>query len=215
MQTRIVMLVDLDYFYAQCEEIRNPTIKNKPVVVCVFSGRTKDSGVVSTANYVARKYGVYSGISILLAKKKLKDVDAVFLPVDTEFYKEISDKIMVTLRIHADRFEQVGIDEAYMDVTKRIKTNYSAAKELAEIIKHEVFILQKLTCSIGIGPNKLVAKIAADIKKPDGLTMVRPGGVRSFLSPLSVRSLVGVGKKTEKKGDPTKRVGKNSYRSRN
>ena len=84
------MLVDLDYFFAQCEERRNPSIKDKPVVVCVYSGRTEDSGAVSTANYVARKYGVKSGIPIALAKRKLKDVDAVFLPVDKKFYREIS-----------------------------------------------------------------------------------------------------------------------------
>ena len=199
MQARIVMLVDLDYFYAQCEERRNPSIKDKPVVVCVYSGRTEDSGAVSTANYVARKYGVKSGIPISLAKQKLKGVDAVFLPVDKEFYREVSDKIMEILRSHADRFEQVGIDEAYLDVTQRTKRNYPEAEKLAETIKDDVLTQQKLTCSIGVGPNKLVAKIAADIQKPDGLTLVRPEEVESFLSPLPVRRLVGVGKKTEKK----------------
>ena len=199
MQARIVMLVDLDYFYAQCEEMRKPSIKSKPVVVCVYSGRTEDSGAVSTANYVARKYGVQSGIPISLAKKKLKDVNAVFLPVDKEFYQTISDNIMEILRSHADRFEQVGIDEAYLDVTERTKGNYVEAEKLAATIKGDVMTRQKLTCSIGVGPNKLVAKISADIQKPDGLTLVRPHDVTSFLSPLPVRRLVGVGKKTEKK----------------
>ncbi len=199
MQARIVMLVDLDYFYAQCEERRNPSIKGKPVVVCVYSGRTEDSGAVSTANYVARKYGVKSGIPISLAKKKLKDIDAIFLPVDKEFYKEISDSIMEILRSYADRFEQVSIDEAYLDVTNRTKRNYHEAKQLAATIKSDVFSQQKLTSSIGVGPNKLVAKIAADIQKPDGLTLVRPEQVQSFLARLPVRRLVGVGKKTEQK----------------
>ena len=199
MQDRIVMLVDLDYFFAQCEERRNPSIRGKPVVVCVYSGRTEDSGAVSTANYVARKYGVKSGIPILLAKQKLKGVDAVFLPVDKGFYREVSDEIMEILRGYADRFEQVGIDEAYLDVTKRTKGNYSEAEELAATIKGDVLTQQKLTCSIGVGPNKLVAKIAADVQKPDGLTVVRPEEVRSFLLPLPVRRLVGVGRKTEKK----------------
>jgi len=198
LQARIVMLVDLDYFYAQCEEMRNPSIKDKPVVVCVYSGRTKDSGAVSTANYVARKYGVKSGIPISLAKKKLKGVDAVFLPVDHKFYKEISDKVMEILRSHANRFEQVGIDEAYLDVTQK-KANYQKAIELAVIIKHEVLTKQKLTCSIGVGPNKLVAKMASDVQKPDGLTPITPEEVKNFLSPLPVRRLVGVGKKTETK----------------
>jgi len=199
LQDRIVMLVDLDYFFAQCEERRNPSIKGKPVVVCVYSGRTEDSGAVSTANYVARKYGVKSGIPISLAKQKLKDIDAVFLPVDKEFYREVSDEIMEILRSYADRFEQVGIDEAYLDVTRRTKGNHREAEELAETIKGDVLAQQKLTCSIGVGPNKLVAKIAADVQKPDGLTLVRPEEVQSFLSPLPVRRLVGVGRKTEKK----------------
>jgi DNA polymerase IV (DinB-like DNA polymerase) len=199
LQDRIVMLVDLDYFFAQCEERRNPSIKGKPVVVCVYSGRTEDSGAVSTANYVARRYGVKSGIPIALAKQKLKDIDAVFLPVDKEFYREVSDEVMEILRGYADRFEQVGIDEAYLDVTQRTKGNYQEAEELAETIKGDVLTQQQLTCSIGVGPNKLVAKIAADIQKPDGLTLVRPEEVKSFLSPLPVRRLVGVGRKTEKK----------------
>jgi DNA polymerase IV (DinB-like DNA polymerase) len=199
LQDRIVMLVDFDYFFAQCEERRKPSIKGKPVVVCVYSGRTEDSGAVSTANYVARKYGVKSGIPISLAKSKLKDVDAVFLPVDKQFYREVSDEIMEILRSYADCFEQVGIDEAYLDVTQRTKGNYREAEELAATIKGDVLTQQKLTCSVGVGPNKLVAKIAADIQKPNGLTMVRPEEVQSFLSPLSVRSLVGVGRKTEKR----------------
>jgi len=199
LQARIVMLVDLDYFFAQCEERRNPSIKGKPVVVCVYSGRTEDSGAVSTANYVARKYGVKSGIPISLAKKKLKDVDAVFLPVDKEFYKEISDSIMEILRRYTEHFEQVSVDEAYLDVTQRTKANYQQAKQLAATIKDDVLSQQQLTCSIGVGPNMLVAKIAADIQKPDGLTLVKPEEVERFLAPLPVRRLVGVGTKTEKK----------------
>jgi len=199
LQARIVMLVDLDYFFAQCEERRNPSIKGKPVVVCVYSGRTKDSGAVSTANYIARKYGVKSGIPISLAKKKLKDVDAVFLPVDKEFYKEISDSIMGILRRYGDDFEQVSVDEAFLDVTQRTKANYQQANQLAATIKNDVLTQQRLTCSIGVGSNKLVAKIAADIQKPDGLTLVKPEQVKRFLAPLPVRRLAGVGTKTEKK----------------
>ncbi|MGD2066599.1 MAG: DNA polymerase IV [Candidatus Bathyarchaeota archaeon] len=199
LQARIVMLVDLDYFFAQCEERRNPSIKDKPVVVCVYSGRTEDSGAVSTANYVARKYGVKSGIPISLAKQKLKDVNAVFLPVDKKFYRTISDRIMEILRSHADVFEQVGIDEAYLDVTQRTQSDYQQAENLAEIIRADVLAQEQLTCSVGVGPNKLVAKIAADVQKPDGLTVVKPHELNVFLSPLPVRRLVGVGKITEKK----------------
>jgi DNA polymerase IV (DinB-like DNA polymerase) len=194
------MLVDLDYFYAQCEERRNPSIKDKPVVVCVYSGRTEDSGAVATANYVARKYGVKSGIPISLAKRRLKDVpNAVFLPTDRKFYEEVSDKIMAILRSHADNFEQVGIDEAYLDVTEKVQGDYQEAKSLAEQIKRDVKAREGITCSIGVGPNKLVAKIASDIKKPDGLTVVEPAAVKEFLSPLPVDRILGIGAKTTKK----------------
>jgi len=199
LQARVIMLVDLDFFFAQCEERRNPSIRDKPVVVCVYSGRSEDSGAVSTANYIARKYGVKAGIPIYLAKKKLKDVDAVFLPVDHEFYDEVSEKIMRILRSHADRFEQVGIDEAYLDVSRKVNGDFEQAEKLAKKAKDEVKAHEKLTCSIGIGPNKLIAKIASDIKKPDGLTVVKPEQVESFLSPLPVSSLIGVGRKTEEK----------------
>jgi DNA polymerase IV (DinB-like DNA polymerase) len=192
------MLVDLDYFYAQCEEMRNPSIKGKPVVVCVYSGRRENS-VVSTANYITRKYGVKSGISISLAKKKLKGAASIFLPVDHPFYKVTSEKIMNILRGYADHFEQVGIDEAYQDVTERTKNNYINAEKLAALIKSKISVKEKLTCSIGVGPNKIVAKIASGVQKPDGLTIVKAHDVASFLSQLSVRRMVGVGKKTEKK----------------
>lgn len=199
LQDRIVMLVDLDYFFAQAEETRNPSIRDKPVVVCVYSGRSEDSGAVSTANYAARKFGVRSGMPIGLAKQKLENADAVFLPVDDAFYEDISKRIMSFLRGYADSFEQVGIDEAYLDVSRRIKGSYEEAAELARRIKIEIVTSDGLTCSIGVGPNKIVAKIASDIHKPDGLTVVKPQQVTEFFSPLSVDRLIGVGVKTTEK----------------
>ena len=199
MQARVIMLVDLDYFFAQCEELRNPALKDKPVVVGVYSGRTEDSGAVSTANYVARKYGVKSGIPLYLAKKRLEGTEAVFLPVDDEFYEQISDKIMHALRGYADIFEQVGIDEAYLDVTQKLHGSFEAAKALAQKIKDNVKNQLDITFSVGVGPNKLVAKIAADSQKPDGLTIVKPEEVERFLSPLPVDRLIGVGRKTSAK----------------
>jgi DNA polymerase IV (DinB-like DNA polymerase) len=193
------MLVDLDYFYAQCEERRNPSIKDKPVVVCVYSGRSKDSGAVSTSNYIARKFGVKSGISIYLAKKKLEGKNAVFLPVDRKFYEKVSTRIMDILRIYADRFEQVSIDEAYLDATQRVNGNFEEAKKLAELIKKEIKKREELTCSIGIGPNKVIAKIAAGIEKPDGLTIVQPEKVEKIIASLPVNKLPWVGVKTMKK----------------
>ena len=199
MRTRVVMLADLDYFFAQCEELRNPALKGKPVVVGMYSGRTEDSGAVSTANYIARKYGVKSGAPLFLAKKRLEGTEAVFLPVDYEFYEQISDRIMQAFRDYADVFEQVGIDEAYLDITQRVQGSFEAAKDLAQKMKAEVKKQQGLTFSVGVGPNKLVAKIACGSQKPDGLTVVKPDDVTFFLSPLPVDRLIGVGRKTTAK----------------
>lgn len=193
------MLVDLDYFFAQCEELRNPSIKDKPVVICVYSGRTEDSGAVSTANYIARDHGAKSGMPIFLAKKRLENTEAVFLPVDYVFYEEISGKVMDILRSFADRFEQVGIDEAHLEVTQRVNGDFEEGRKLAEKVKNEILRQLKLTCSIGVGPNKLVAKIAADTQKPDGLTVVTPEQVTVFLAPLPVSRLIGVGAKTRER----------------
>jgi len=199
LSSRVVMLVDLDYFFAQCEELRNPSIKNKPVVVCVYSGRSQDSGAVSTANYIARKYDVKSGMPIFQAKKKLESVEAVFLPVDHVFYDQISEKVMNILRSHADHFEQVGVDEAYLDVTHKASGDFAKASELAQRVKDDLKAQLNLSCSVGIGPNKLVAKIAADTQKPDGLTVILPEQVIAFLSPLPVGRLIGVGTKTKER----------------
>jgi DNA polymerase IV (DinB-like DNA polymerase) len=193
------MLADLDYFFAQCEELRNPALREKPVVIGVYSGRTEDSGAVSTANYVARKYGVKSGIPLFLAKKRLRDVDAVFLPVDYEYYEQISDKIMQILKGYADAFEQVSIDEAYLDVTQKTHGSFEETKRLAEQMKADAKRQVGVTFSVGVGPNKLVAKIASDADKPDGLIVVRPEEVTAFLSPLPVDRVLGVGKKISKK----------------
>ena len=193
------MLVDFDYFFAQCEELRNPALKDKPVVVGVYSGRSEYSGVVSTANYVARKFGVKSGISLYLAKKRLKGTETVFLPVDLKFYKQISDKTMRVLRGYADIFQQMGIDEAYLDITEKIHGSFTAASDFAQKMKNDVKRQVGIVFSVGVGPNKLVAKIAADSKKPDGLTIVKPEEVERFLSPLPVNHLVGVGRKTAAK----------------
>lgn len=195
---RIIFHIDFDYFFAQCEELRDPALKDKPVVVCVYSARGGDSGAVSTSNYKAREYGVKSGIPIKLAKNRLKDVpDAKFLPVDHNYYSEMSHKAMNILRKHADKFELVGVDEAFIEVTERLEHDFGRAKELAITIKQELKTELGLACSVGIAPNKLVAKIASDFQKPDGLTLVKPAEVKTFLTSLSVDKIIGVGKKTE------------------
>lgn len=198
--SRIVLHIDFDYFYAQCEEIRSPELKTKPVVVCVYSDRGGDSGAVATANYMARKFGVKSGMPIKFAKKRLEErQDTVFLPTDFDHYSEISEKAMKTIEEFADVFEYVGRDEAYLDVSKKTHGDFNRASHLAQQIKIAVREKVKLTCSIGVSPNKLVSKIASDFKKPDGLTVVPEEKIEAFLDPLKIRVIPGIGKKTEQK----------------
>src|SRR5674476_607943 len=183
MQQRVVMLADFDYFYAQCEELRNPTIKDKPVVVGVYSGRTEESGAVSTSNYIARKYGVKSGMPLFLAKRKLEGTESVFLPVDHEYYDEISDRIMRIFRSYATSLEQVSVDEAYLDVTEQVEGSFEKARDYAQEIKADVKNQVGISFSVGVGPNKIVAKIACDSHKPDGLTIVKPIDCLLYTSP--------------------------------
>lgn len=196
----MVFHIDFDYFFAQCEEIRTPDLKSKPVCVCVFSDRGGDSGAIATANYISRKFGVKSGMPIIFAKKRLEErKDAVFLPVDFEYYGEISQKAMGIIKESADIFEYVGKDEAYLDVTDRVKGNFDTASHLAQQIKNAIREKLKLSCSIGISSNKLIAKIASDFRKPDGLTIVSPEKVEEFLEQLKIRAIPGIGKKTEER----------------
>jgi DNA polymerase IV (archaeal DinB-like DNA polymerase) len=193
---RVICHLDLDYFYAQIEEVENPSLKLLPVLVCVYSGRTAESGVVSTANYKAREHGIKSGMPIVLAKRRLAQTEAVFIPMKHEKYEAYSERIMSSLRGEVDVLEQAGIDEAFFDITKRTGGDYGLAAASALEIKAKIFNEEKLTCSVGVGPNKVVAKIASDFKKPDGLTIVKPDEALSFLSPLPVEKIYGVGPKT-------------------
>ena len=200
MEQRIIFHIDFDYFYAQCEETRSPRLKTKPVCVCVFSDRGGDSGAIATANYTARRYGVKSGIPITFAKKRLEErKDAVFLPVDFDFYTEISEKAMEVMKENSDVFEYVGRDEAYLDVTERTQGSFERAVHLAQQIKNSIRDKVKLSCSIGVSPNKLISKIASDFEKPDGLTVVSPEKIEAFLDGLKIRTIPGIGKKTEEK----------------
>ena len=199
MSQRIVLHVDLDYFYAQCEENLNPAIRSKPVVVCVYSGRTEDSGVVSTCNYHARNYGVRAGIPIARAEKLLEKIDAVFLPMNHPYYEEVSSSIMETLEPFGDAFEIAGIDEAYLEITSRNHRDFQQAGQTAREIKQKVYAQEQITCTIGVAPNKLLAKIASAHNKPNGLTVIRPEDIAAFLRELEVGKIPGVGTKTEER----------------
>ena len=193
---RVIGHVDLDYFYAQVEEVENPLIKGKPVLVCVFSGRTQDSGVVSTANYEAREFGIRSGMPIVVAKRKLEGSDAVLIPMLREKYEAVSERVMPLVREEVDIFEQTGIDEAFFDITNSSGGDFSAARTIAVKIKGSISLAEGLTSSIGLGQSKMVAKVASDSMKPDGLTVVAPESTAAFLNPLAVTKLYGVGPKT-------------------
>ena len=195
-KNRIIFHVDMDHFYAAVEARENPSLRGRPVVVGADPKEGKGRGVVMTCNYEAREFGIRSGMPISRAWKRCPT--AVYLPPNFPLYVKTSSEIMKTLREYSRKFQGWGLDEAFLDVTSSVD-NYEKTEALAREIKKEILQNQKLTCSIGVGPNKLVAKIASDHKKPDGLTVVRPEKVREFLSPLPVRRLLWVGKKTEKR----------------
>jgi len=186
----------MDHFYTAVEERERPDLKGKPVVVGADPKEGKGRGVVATSNYEARKAGVRSGMPISRAWKLCPE--AVYLPPNFPLYIRVSNEVMDIARGFADKFEQWGIDEAFLDVLERARSP-DEAEALAKQLKQEIKLKENLTCSIGVGPNKLVAKIASDFKKPDGLTVVKEKEVESFLTPLPVRRLLWVGRKTEAK----------------
>ncbi len=190
---RIIIHADLDSFYASLEEQRKDEIKGKPIVICMFSGRSQDSGAVATANYKARALGIKAGMPIVFAKRRANS-DTVFLPADLEYYRSESAKIMEVFESYADSFQQVSIDEAYLDVSSC--DSLDGAEQKANEIKEEIRKEFGMTCSIGIAPNKLVAKMASRFRKPDGLTIVEEKDVKGFLASLAVDKLHGVGGKT-------------------
>jgi DNA polymerase IV (DinB-like DNA polymerase) len=186
----------MDHFYTAVEEREHPEFKGKPVIVGADPKDGKGRGVVSTSNYEARATGVRSGMPISRAWKLCPE--AIYLKPNFPLYKRVSNAIMEIARKYADKFEQWGIDEAFLDVSRKV-TDSAEAEALARQIKNEIKEKEHLTCSIGIGPNKLVAKVASDFEKPDGLTLVNEDKVEEFLTPLPVRKLLWVGRKTEAK----------------
>ena len=187
---RRILHIDMDAFFAAVEQQRRPELAGKPVVIG-GQGDPSSRGVVSTANYEARKFRVHSGMPLRTAYNLCPQ--AVFLPVDYEAYSRISTIIKEILRGISPIMEDVGIDEAFLEITDMDDSDEAVARRIKEGIRGKT----GLTCSVGIAPNKLLAKIASDMQKPDGVTIIREGDIESRLWPLAVRKLYGVGPKTE------------------
>lgn len=187
---RRILHIDMDAFFAAVEEKRNPALRGKPVIIGGTGDPTR-RGVVSTANYAARKYGVHSAMPLRTAFKLCPR--GIFLPVDYGAYETASRQFKEVLLSVTTILEDLGIDEAYLDISAEPE----ADGVIAGRIKTGIAEKTGLSCSIGIAPNKLLAKIASDLQKPDGLTILTEGDVESRLWPLPIRKLYGVGPKTE------------------
>jgi len=192
MPARKIVHVDMDAFYASVEQRDDPQLRGKPVVVAWRGARS----VVCAASYEARKFGVRSAMPTLRAERLCPG--AVFLPPDFPRYRAVSRQTHEIFKRHTDVIEPLSLDEAYLDVSEN-KTGLPSATLVARAIREQIRAELHLTASAGVAPNKFLAKIASDWKKPDGLFVIQPEEVDSFLSPLPVGRLPGVGKVTEEK----------------
>nr|WP_308892201.1 DNA polymerase IV [Desulfosporosinus sp. PR] len=187
---RKIIHVDMDAFYASVEQRDDPTLRAKPVVV---GGRPNSRGVVSTASYEARKFGIHSAMPIAEAFRRCPQ--AIFLPVNARKYQEVSLQIREIFLTYTPLVEPLSLDEAFLDVTGSIKL-FGPADTIALTIKQRIQQELNLTASVGVACNKFLAKLASDLQKPDGFVVVSPERVREFLEPLPIERLWGVGKKT-------------------
>jgi DNA polymerase-4 len=190
VQSKHIIHLDMDAFYPSVEMLDNPALKGKPVIV----GGRKERGVVSSASYEARKFRVHSAQPIAKAKRLCPD--GIFLPVRMSRYQEVSKQVFEIFHRFTPLVEPISIDEAFLDVTGSIRL-FGQPENIAKNIKQIILTETGLTISAGVAPSKFVAKIASDIDKPDGLTVVHPDGVRDFLDPLPVKKMWGVGKVTQ------------------
>ncbi|HYL86693.1 MAG TPA: DNA polymerase IV [Candidatus Angelobacter sp.] len=192
MTARKIIHIDMDAFYASVEQRDNPDLRGKPVVVAWRGNRS----VVCAASYEARKFGVRSAMPAVRAERLCPN--ATFLPPDFPRYRAVSSQVREIFKRHTDLIEPLSLDEAYLDVSEN-KTGLPTATQVARTIREQIRAELSLTASAGVAPNKFLAKIASDWKKPDGLFVIQPEEIDSFLLPLPVDRLPGVGKVTEEK----------------
>jgi len=189
---RFIVHIDMDAFFASVEKLDNPDLKDKPVIV----GGLGKRGVVATASYEARRYGIKSAMPILKARKLCPD--GIYLPPRFERYREISKKIQQILLSYTPKIEPISLDEAFLDLTE---TGDSFDLAVAKAAKIQIEIKEKLglTCSVGVAPNKFLAKLASDMRKPNGFTVIRKEEIEDVLRDLPISRMWGVGRITEKK----------------
>src|SRR5262244_931974 len=192
MTVRKIVHIDMDAFYASVEQRDDPQLRGKPVVVAWRGARS----VVCAASYEARKFGIRSAMPAVRAERLCPS--AVFLPPDFPRYRAVSHQVREIFKRHTNLIEALSLDEAYLDVSKN-KTGLPTATQVARTIREQIRSELNLTASAGVAPNKFLAKIASDWKKPDGLFVIQPDEVDSFLIPLPVGRVPGVGKVTEEK----------------
>ena len=187
---RKIIHIDMDAFFAAVEQRDDPSLRGKPVIV---GGDPDKRGVVATASYEARAFGIHSAMPAATARRLCPT--GVFLRPRMPTYREVSRQVMDVLHAYTDQLEPVSIDEAYLDVTQN-KAGLSYASQVARAIKDDIIKETQLTASAGVGPNKFIAKVASDLNKPDGLTVIRPEDVPELLRELPVRKVPGIGPAT-------------------
>ncbi|RPH92706.1 MAG: DNA polymerase IV, partial [Calditrichaeota bacterium] len=190
---RCILHIDMDAFFAAIEQLDFPEFRGKPVVVGADPKGGRGRGVVSTCSYEARVYGIHSAMPISEAYRRCPN--AIFVLPRGKRYAEVSRHVMQILQDFSPDIEQLSIDEAFLDISSTQKL-YGSAESLARKIKDRIREQTHLTASVGIAPNKFIAKIASDLKKPDGMVLVKENEVQSFLAPLDISRMWGVGKKT-------------------
>lgn len=192
---RVIAHIDMDAFFASAEEVRNPSLKGKPVIIGSDPKEGKGRGVVSAANYEARKYNVHSALPISIAWQRCPN--GIYLRPDIKYYSELSKTIMKILNEFSSAVEQVSVDEAFLDLSGTEKL-FGTKEQIALTIKKAIFDRTKLRSSIGIASSKSLAKIASDLNKPDGICIIPNGKEEETIAPLPVSALWGVGKVFEK-----------------
>lgn len=192
--SRIILHCDLDCFFAAVEVRDNPDYEGKPIIIGADPKEGIGRGVISTCSYEARKFGLRSAMPI--SRAYLLCPHGIYLRPDGKKYSKVSLDVMQILKKYSNKFQQAGIDEAYLDVSETC-SNFKESRDLADTIRNEVFNKVGVTISIGCAPTKSIAKIASDYKKPNGTTVVPPGQVLKFLEPMDITRISGIGKKSK------------------